>query len=989
MKERQTERIQIPPSGAEPPATEVISPAAGGKPERVAGDIAKTVRIVPGEPKTGDGESSGEMSGGQLFDDYTIYSKIGNGGMGVVYLARDRRLGRFVAIKRLNHQAQGNPALRQRFLQEARAVATLSHVHIVHVYALGEDEDGPYIVMEYVAGPDDPLVKGDTDSSGLSRPNPPLTLDQLVARHGPLATGDAIDLILKIGRAVAYAHSCGVIHRDLKPSNILLDKSNEPKIVDFGLARLLHRDDTKLTVPGEKLISLGYGAPEQESDASVSDERADVYGLGALLYFTLTGQNPRYFREQDIPPSLREAVIKALATDREQRWNSAAAFNEVLRQIQSNTRIEQPTVKTTWRCKWCDAVNPTTTKYCAECGWDGSERCPECGAETFVGMQFCTNCGADARSYEAVILLIRKMEEAMGQHRFERVVSYAGRVHGFEPSGPVGRDCLAKITEMRSQAEQRMRRREQLREQIPIELRAENYERAQNFINQYRELSENPNAYAEELSRLPTLRLERDLVRVRRSMRNREWENASLLCDELLDTIDPNHPELLQIRRTIRRRAVRNDYLTAFGVFAGVVLLYLASVPLVARYTSEDSAPRWRLFCKPGVLAYRSRAFGPVLERYAAWVLPEGRTLSGWYGIAEPVGREHQKPLPENVLALQREFQARIGELWNARDEFSREWPDRYHKDLDALMEQLRTGGDFEGWKLVKDISTSFDSARKIEDVAELENAPAELVALQGKWRKTIAERELTAARQIRNLYKKHVNDLNDLQKSFMLENKMDLASAVNDEIRKIKESADYLDVERIVQNSGSPKGESDLPADSLITPVAAVEVAELGPMRTGFETKLAELDRETEQRRASWPERYQDALHKLMNSCQEVGNYDGIQFILGEIDRFEADRTIASRDVSQSFTELAKIQQEFMNDRSEIRRTRLEKVVSITDEYVRQLETLQRQLTVKKEMAAAATVNAEIRRVKGLVEYTSAVEELAPKTNAEEDPIF
>jgi serine/threonine-protein kinase len=87
-----------------------------------------------------------------LFDQYTIYSKIGNGGMGVVYLARDRRIGRFVAIKRLNSQAQSIPSLRQRFLHEARAVATLSHVHIVHIYALGEDEDGPFIVMEYVAG---------------------------------------------------------------------------------------------------------------------------------------------------------------------------------------------------------------------------------------------------------------------------------------------------------------------------------------------------------------------------------------------------------------------------------------------------------------------------------------------------------------------------------------------------------------------------------------------------------------------------------------------------------------------------------------------------------------------------------------------------------------------------------------------------------------------------------------------------------------------
>ena len=204
------------------------------------------MRVAPDESPSYE-----EPRNDKLFDQYTIYSKIGNGGMGVVYLARDRRLGRFVAIKRLNHQAQSIPSLRQRFLHEARAVAALSHVHIVHIYALGEDEDGPFIVMEYIAGPDDARVQSEPPSGGLVQPNPPLTLDQYVAKHGQLSTEEAVELLVKIGRAVAYAHANGVIHRDLKPSNILLDKSGEPKIVDFGLARLMRKEEVKLTVPGE------------------------------------------------------------------------------------------------------------------------------------------------------------------------------------------------------------------------------------------------------------------------------------------------------------------------------------------------------------------------------------------------------------------------------------------------------------------------------------------------------------------------------------------------------------------------------------------------------------------------------------------------------------------------------------------------------------------------------------------------------------------
>ena len=174
MQQENTARIKVPP-------TERI--AAG------TGQDEPTVRVVPGEEPSFD-----EPRNDRLFDQYTIYSKIGNGGMGVVYLARDRRLGRFVAIKRLNHQAQSIPSLRQRFLHEARAVATLSHVHIVHIYALGEDDDGPFIVMEYVAGPDDAAVKGESQSGGLVQPNQPLTLDQYVARHGQLSTEEAVEL---------------------------------------------------------------------------------------------------------------------------------------------------------------------------------------------------------------------------------------------------------------------------------------------------------------------------------------------------------------------------------------------------------------------------------------------------------------------------------------------------------------------------------------------------------------------------------------------------------------------------------------------------------------------------------------------------------------------------------------------------------------------------------------------------------------------------
>ena len=306
-----------------------------------------------------------------------------------------------------------------------------------------------------------------------------------------------------------------------------------------------------------------------------------MYGLGALLYFAITGQNPRYFREQDVPVPLRDVVVKALATDREQRWQSSVAFNEALHHIQTKTRVETPTVKTTWRCKWCDAVNPLAIKFCAECGWDGSEGCPECGAETFVGVQYCGNCGADARAYESVLLLLKKMREAIDQQRFERVASMAGRVHGFEPAGPSGRRFLAEVVSLRDQAEKSIRRREQLKEQVPMELRAENFERAAAFIDQYRELSEDKNAFEEEKRQIPELTLKRDLLRARKALKEREWSAASRICADLLREVAPDHPDVLSIRRAIRRHNLMADVRIVAVAVVGIALLYLLSSPVI------------------------------------------------------------------------------------------------------------------------------------------------------------------------------------------------------------------------------------------------------------------------------------------------------------------------------------------------------------------------------------------------------------------------
>ena len=959
VQQESTARIQVPP-------TERISPP---DPQE-----SPTVRVVPGaEP------SLQEPGNDKLFDQYTIYSKIGNGGMGVVYLARDRRLGRFVAIKRLNHQAQTIPTLRQRFLHEARAVATLSHVHIVHIYALGEDEDGPFIVMEYVAGPDDMTVKDESRAGGLVQPNPPLTLDQYVSRHGPLASEEAAEILLKIGRAVAYAHASGVIHRDLKPSNILLDKSNEPKIVDFGLARLMHKEESKLTVPGEKLLSLGYGAPEQESDASLSDERSDVYGLGALLYFTITGQNPRYFREQDVPVALREVVVKALATDKEQRWPTAAAFNDALVRVLTKTRVETPTVKTTWRCKWCDAVNPLSVKFCAECGWDGSEACPECGAETFVGVQYCGNCGADARAYESVLQLLKKMRESAEQQRFERVITGAGRVHGFEPAGPSGRRFLTEVAELRDRAEKSIRRREQLKEQIPIEIRAENFERASVFIKQYRELSEDKLSFESEEKQIPELMLRRDLVRARRALKNREWESASRICDGLRN-VSPDHPEVLDIRRAIRSYEVLADVRIVCAALLGIALLYLLSLPIAAKTSKEPFGRFAKLFYRPGLWAYSRSALAPPLQHYARFWLGDGAGLSARFSSAETVEEEVVGDVvkPDELNRKQEEYARQVTEIEDEQSAFQRAWPAEYMRELDVLKERRRTLGDFEGWAVLQAESKRFDETRQMNEPSSEDLS--DLNVLKNKYRQMLSDQRLLHSRKLVALCKKYVNDLTDMQKAYMQGGKMDLAAAVNDAIRGARGAPQQVAAEEVLATSvtsGTP--ESETPPQMLLAATAENRVQEIAKMRNVFDGELTEVERVAAEKEAQWPEKYVAGLTELMDKFQRAGDFGGWESVRDEVGRFEADRAITQRNVVMQPAGLAELQKKYCQLREEQKRSRAESIVNTTEKYVKKLQDLQKRLTVEGQMETAAIVNAEIKRVRARADFLEAQNEVSP----------
>ncbi len=341
--------------------------------------VAKVADVIEAEQK--------KLETGKCFGHYEIIEQIGVGGMGEVYLARDQKLNRRVALKVLPANLSAETEANQRLLREAQAAATLDHPHICAIYEIAEADGYSFIVMQY--------VEGETLAEKLGKEK--------------LSVQKSLDLAIQIADALAEAHAHHIIHRDIKPANIIVSGKGQAKVLDFGLAKFVRveSEDEKaqlLSKPGAIMGTVPYMSPEQVRGANL-DARSDIFSFGAMLYEMLSGQQPFAQKNNaetisailndeprwaEIPSRFQLIIKKSLQKNKDERYQKTEDLARDLRQLQHSGAISNVTDSQFWNADTTavpkastKGISPTTTRQIKD--WR-SFRLPILAGLIFIGI---------------------------------------------------------------------------------------------------------------------------------------------------------------------------------------------------------------------------------------------------------------------------------------------------------------------------------------------------------------------------------------------------------------------------------------------------------------------------------------------------------------------------------------------------------------------------------------------------------------------------
>ena len=387
---------------------------------------------------------------------YAIETELGKGGMGAVLLAVDQRLNRKVAIKRVLRNRSDTAT--EAFLSEAQTAASLNHPNIVQVFDYGVDQEGPYLVMEYMNG------------GSLSE----------LCRGERVEMQRIIDLLSQLCDGLSKAHNSGIIHRDIKPANVLLTSDGTPKLSDFGFAAT----KSSLRKNARAIVgTLDFMAPEQRAGASETDHRSDIYSLGATMYQLLTGRAPKLIKLDEVPKQFHVTLSTALEERKEDRFESVAAFKESLISA-FNSTIASDRDLADGECSECGMLNQLESAFCRHCGENLTNPCLKCSKPTAAWNNACVECGANQQEILEELRseqnsTKREIDELLDACRFAQAKTLADQIRDTSPPQlpvEVWYEQFAERSERRRNAERE--RAHELSAEADFHARAYDYDSA-------------------------------------------------------------------------------------------------------------------------------------------------------------------------------------------------------------------------------------------------------------------------------------------------------------------------------------------------------------------------------------------------------------------------------------------------------------------------------------------------------------------------------
>jgi tetratricopeptide (TPR) repeat protein len=424
------------------PAAPVVAPVVTPPPQRPA---------APPPPSGGTPEDP--IVGQVLHNQYRIVRKLGEGGYGAVYEAKDVHLERRVAIKiMLQARAQSREYV-AKFLREARTAAQLTHPNVVAVHGVGFDRDlgVHFLAMEFVEG---------------------RTLHDILQERGPLPAEEACNFIIQSCRGLQAAHERNIIHRDIKPGNLMLTPGGVVKITDFGLAKVYDEAAAQSTV-----IGTPYFMPPEQFEGKAKDGRTDIYALGVTFYYMLTMQRPHtgagpaqillsvmtkepasiLEHRPDLPPGLWPIVRRMIHRDVEKRYATCSEIISDLERLLGGGAEEVEQIY----CPACGAGNAIDASKCTACGESLQETCPVCGATDAAGTKFCGDCGSNIPLERAVQALL---DEAQSFIQSGRIARAKEKLQQAEERSPQNMRIAQLTHELEVRREQRDSHRDAVRE---------------------------------------------------------------------------------------------------------------------------------------------------------------------------------------------------------------------------------------------------------------------------------------------------------------------------------------------------------------------------------------------------------------------------------------------------------------------------------------------------------------------------------------------